>query len=138
MTSKDVATVQIINKEDMGYDYPLEGSLEQFHRIEDDNKQILLVYVDEDKGILGYLHAQPFNLLYSEPLLNVLSVAVSSKAQKMGVGKQLMQAVEELAIKQDYQGIRLNTETNNTSAQAFYKKIGYETDMEQKRFYKHF
>lgn len=136
MTDSDLEAVNIMNNEDMGFPYPLEAARQQFNRIKKVPNYIILVYEDPKMGVIGYIHAQTFNLLYSKAMLNVLSLVVSSRAQKMGIGKKLMQALEDQARQQDYKAIRLNTNVKNTSAQGFYEALGYQTNMDQRRYFK--
>lgn len=43
---------------------------------------------------LGYVHAQLYETIYSQTLLNVLGLAVAKEAEGRGIGKQLMTKLE--------------------------------------------
>ncbi len=55
-------------------------------------------------------------------------LAVNPKLQKMGYGRQLMDAVEKKIAVQGAAKINLQIRTNNLDVTAFYKSIGYEED----------
>ena len=55
---------------------------------------------------------------------------------KKGIGKQLMQKIEQAASERDLVGVRLNSGETRTGAHKFYESIGYSSDKNQKRFLK--
>ena len=58
------------------------------------DREFLYVYEETKTGkILGYVHAQLYETIYSQTLLNVLGLAVA-KAEGRGIGKQLMTKLE--------------------------------------------
>ena len=95
------------------------------------------VYEEEQTGhILGYVEAEVYESLYSDAGLNVLGLAVFPSAQGRGIGRQLMERVEELAKSRHYAFIRLNSASHRKEAHIFYEHIGYEGNKTQKRFLK--
>ena len=61
------------------------------------------VYEEEQTGhILGYVEAEAYESIYSDPGLNVLGLAVFPSAQGRGIGRQLMERVEDLAKSKHY------------------------------------
>ena len=91
---------------------------------------------DQTGHILGYVEAEVYESLYSDAGLNILGLAVFPSAQGRGIGRQLMERVEDLAKSKHYAFIRLNSASHRKEAHIFYEHIGYEGNKTQKRFLK--
>ena len=65
---------------------------------------------------------------------NILGLAVSPQVQGKGIGKSLLQGLEQEAKRRGYGFIRLNSADHRLGAHAFYEKVGYTCDKVQKRF----
>lgn len=111
----DVESLSHINEQALGYSYSTEKTAQQ---------------------LLGYVHAEADQSLYSDPGFNVLALAVLPNQQKKGIGKTLLQGLEEEAKRRGYTFIRLNSADYRTEAHAFYEHVGYSYDKLQKRFIK--
>ena len=68
--------------------------------------------------------------------INILGLAVDSNFQGRGIGKRLMNAIEDYALKNNISFIRLNSNVRRTEAHKFYESIGYVCDKTQKRLIK--
>ena len=79
-----------------------------------------------------------YESLYSDIGLNILGLAVNSNFQGMGIGKKLMVFVEEYALNNNINFIRLNSGSHRLEAHKFYENIGYICNKTQKRFIKIF
>lgn len=60
----------------------------------------------------------------------ILSIAVSTNYQKLGIGKMLMLDAENEAIKCGYQRIRLTVNPDNEKAIRFYEKLNWQKSMQ--------
>ena len=58
-------------------------------------------------------------------IFGILSIAVDPAIQTKGVGKVLMKAVEEEAIRQGYDRMHLTVHPSNTNAVQFYLRVGW-------------
>lgn len=56
---------------------------------------------------------------------SILSIAVDPATQAKGVGKVLMQAAEEEALRQGYDRMHLTVHPTNTNAVQFYLRVGW-------------
>ena len=56
---------------------------------------------------------------------SILSIAVDPAIQAKGVGKALMQAAEQEAIRQGYEHMHLTVHPSNTKAVQFYLRVGW-------------
>ena len=100
---------------------------------------IIAVYEDKKTSkVVGFVHAEMYESLYSDIGLNILGVAVNSNFQGKGIGKRLMVFVEEYALNNNINFIRLNSASHRSKAHKFYENIGYTCNKTQKRFIKIF
>ncbi|WP_422699213.1 GNAT family N-acetyltransferase [Enterococcus durans] len=137
---KDAKYLRDITAEELGYDVTLELMERQIKKLGvDEEKHFIIVYEKEEIGIpIGYVHAELYESIYSEPMFNVLGLAVTKHCQTSGVGRALMEALEEEAKRRNLVGIRLNSSEKRMNAHQFYENIGYISDKKQKRFLKVF
>ncbi len=131
----DVDAIYKINKEALGYSFNLEDTASQLAKLSQDSHHYLLGFEDlSSHDLLGYVHAEVYESLYSKPGFNILALAVLPQMQGKGIGKTLLQGLEQEAIGRGYQFIRLNSADHRLGAHAFYEKVGYTCDKVQKRF----
>jgi ribosomal protein S18 acetylase RimI-like enzyme len=55
-------------------------------------------------------------------------LAVNPEYRRQGLGRQMMEAIEEKLLEKGCPKINIQIRNNNSEAQAFYNKIGYITD----------
>lgn len=133
----DYQDITLLNKEEMGYDYPAEDTKKQLEKLlMDENHKIYVATVGDE--IVGYVHANKYDLLYAPPMKNIMGIAVSSTFRKKGIGKMLLNKVEEWARNTGACGVRLVSGATRTGAHAFYRNCGYSGNKEQRNFKKMF
>ena len=135
---KDAGQIRDLCHQALEYDSTLEKVAAQIDKFnEPDSGHFCFVYEDDQTGnILGYVEAEAYESIYSDPGLNVLGLAVFPSAQGCGIGRQLMERIEALAQTHNYAFIRLSSASHRKEAHAFYERIGYEGNRTQKRFLK--
>ena len=135
LKTTDVAAICEINKEALGYSFSLEETASQLAKLSQDSHHYLLGFEDSTShDLLGYVHAEVYESLYSKPGFNILALAVLPQTQGQGIGKTLLQGLEQEAKKRGYNFIRLNSADHRLGAHTFYEKVGYTCDKTQKRF----
>lgn len=135
LKTTDVDAIYEINQEALGYAFSPEETARQFAKLSQDSHHYLLGFEDSaSHDLLGYVHAEVYESLYSKPAFNILALAVLPQMQGKGIGKTLLQGLEQEAIGRGYQFIRLNSADHRLGAHAFYEKVGYTCDKVQKRF----
>ena len=136
----DAESIQKICKISLGYDVDISTVENQIKKLSCDNKNhILAVYEDENtRKVIGFVHAQVYESVYSDTGLNIMGLAVDPKFQGRGVGKKLMCCIEKYAVDNNMAFIRLNSANYRLEAHKFYENIGYTSDKLQKRFIKIF
>lgn len=90
----------------------------------------ILVYVEEKK-IIGFIS---YKIKNNEATIGL--VAVLPNYQGKGIGKKLLQVVENELIKNDIKVLNIPTQKENLEACSFYKKRGYK--VKQSIIIKHF
>lgn len=85
---------------------------------------------------MGFIHAQIYQTLYFDALVNVLGLAVSPNARRQGSGTALLARTEQWAVEVGAVGIRLNSGDTRTDAHAFYRHAGFSEEKSQLRFLK--
>ena len=136
--AKDAGQIRDLCHQALGYNSTLETVATQIEKFNlPDSDHFCFVCEEDQTGhILGYVEAEVYESLYSDAGLNILGLAVFPSAQGRGIGRQLMERVEDLAKSKHYAFIRLNSGSHRKEAHIFYERIGYEGNKTQKRFLK--
>ena len=138
ITIFDAQEIQRISKIVLGYDVDLDIVKKQIEKLTNDNKHNVIIGFENEqtRKIVGFVHAELYESLYMDTGLNILGLAVDSNFQGRGIGKRLMNAIEDYALKNNISYIRLNSNVRRTEAHKFYESIGYVCDKTQKRLIK--
>ncbi|GMG97011.1 GNAT family N-acetyltransferase [Tepidimicrobium xylanilyticum] len=132
----DYYDIYLLNQE-LGYFYPMEKVKERIEYITQNTKDIILV-AQQDNEVIGYIHGSPYELLYSDSLINILGFVVKEKYRNIGVGNMLINNLECWAKENGYSGVRLVSGFDRLNAHRFYEKHGYVNRKDQKNFIKIF
>ena len=133
----DAKAIRDISEVSLAYKTTETVTKLQIEKLLQNTEHFIRVYEDDaTHTVAGFIHAEAYELLYKEPGFNILGLALLSKYQHKGIGKQLVQAVEAEAVARNYRFIRLNSGEHRTEAHAFYEHCGYSCTKLQKRFIK--
>lgn len=134
---KDAAALQRLNADMLGYDYSLSDTQEQLHRLLAMPQHLIVVAEAEGKQeLVGYVHAQDYEVLYSSPMKDILGIAVHPDYQHQGIGSSLLAWIEQWASSQNACMIRLVSSEARVKAHAFYEANGYLREKRQLNFKK--
>ena len=138
ITILDAKEIQRISDVALGYDVDLDIVKKQIEKLTNDNKHNIIIGFENEqtRKIVGFVHAELYESLYMDTGLNILGLAVDSNFQGQGIGKKLMSAIEDYALKNNISFIRLNSNVHRVEAHKFYESIGYICDKTQKRLIK--
>ena len=137
LKAADVEAICIINKEALGYTFSPEETASQLAKLSQNLHHFLLGYEDDTSHeLVGYIHAEVYESLYSKAGFNILALAVLPQSQGRGFGRDLLEGLEQETEKRGYKFIRLNSADHRLGAHAFYERVGYTCDKVQKRFIK--
>lgn len=133
---EDAEAIQRICNISLGYSVSIETVMKQIQKLSEDvNHHYIYVY-EELQTVVGFVHAEVYESLYSYAGLNILGLAVLPEFQGKGIGKELMNHLELKAKDDSIPFIRLNSADYRVEAHKFYENIGYVCDKTQKRFIK--
>ncbi len=75
---------------------------------------------------LGFVQLYPsFSSVSAKPIWILNDLFISENARRQGIAKQLMDAAKQHADETNAKGLILETDTDNTNAQALYESLGY-------------
>lgn len=90
-----------------------------------------IAFVVEHKGsIIGYSIASCVDTKF-----HITNIAIDGENQRQGIGSELMERLENIAIKKGCRYAYLEVRTNNNAAINFYKHLGYNILYIQKYYY---
>ena len=135
---EDAEAIQRICNISLGYSVSIETVMRQIQKLlEDVNHHYVYVYEDEElQKVVGFVHAEVYESLYSYAGLNILGLAVLPEFQGKGIGRELMHHLELKAKDDSVTFVRLNSADYRVEAHKFYESIGYVCDKTQKRLMK--
>ena len=133
-TIEDAFAICNISCADLGYDCSCEFVSTRISNLDKGREK---VFVAEVNGIVaGYIHAEKYQTLYFEPMINILGLAVSSEFRRRGIGRMLLKHAERWADEVGIHKIRLNSGSSRKEAHSFYRAMGYNKEKGQIRFIK--
>lgn len=135
--AEDADSLYKINRDSLGYDYPLELTKNKLEKLIESPAEKIFVAVVENK-IVGYIHASDYDVIYADHYKNILGIAVDEKYRQNGIGKALLSEAEKWGKETGAVGIRLCSGSTRTEAHLFYRHCGYKNCKEQINFKKTF
>ena len=133
-TIEDAFAICNISCADLGYDCSCEFVSTRISNLDKGREK---VFVAEVNGIVaGYIHAEKYQTLYFEPMINILGLAVSAEFRRRGIGRMLLKRAERWANEVGIHKIRLNSGASRKEAHLFYRAMGYSNEKGQIRFIK--
>lgn len=133
----DAKAIHDLNTKELGYDYSENKTKEKLVKILDSSKDKIYVALI-DGNVIGYVHANDYDVIYAPHMKNIMGIAVLSNFQKMGIGKALLASIEHWAKDTGASGVRLVSGATRIGAHEFYRHCGYSGDKQQINFKKMF
>lgn len=124
--------------EQIGYPIDLETSKKRLQQITNRKDDIFLVAENDQKQILGFVHGLNIVELLTAKTLRLGGLVVDETAREQGIGRKLMQTLEEWAKKNKFEIIIVPSNVKRLGAAKFYPKIGYKKEKQQNVFIKKF
>jgi len=110
----------------LGYDFTEEQVEANVRRLMGSPENLLMVAVDEDDEVVGFIHASNHDPVYAPPMKDIMALAIYDDYRHKGIGKQLVAAVEDWAAHTGAHGLRVNSGIEQKSAVIFYKSCGFD------------
>lgn len=115
--------------------FPEDKVREKIEIIARRTKDLILV-CERNEEVIGYIHGSPYELLHSDPLINVLGFVVKEEHRNRGAGSLLIESLERWAAAGGYSGIKVLSHPSRVNAHRFYERRGYVFTKDQKNFIK--
>ena len=131
----DLKAICKLNKFEMGYDYPEESTAEKLQKLLASRSDAIFVAL-VDGEVAGYVHANDYDVLYAPHMKNIMGIAVSGRFRKKGIGRALLDEVENWARETGASCVRLVSGSTRIGAHEFYRRCGYHQDKLQLNFKK--
>ena len=134
---KDFMRIYELNRDALGYDYPVEKTWERLMKVI--RRPTDKIYVAcEDGRVVGYVHAADYECTYMDSLKNLMGIAVDAAYRDQGIGLALLEKAEKWAREEHCAGVRVVSGTHRDGAHEFYRSCGYEEGTDKKTFFKYF
>ena len=135
--NSDYQRIYEINRDAFGYEYPISKTQSRLSEILGRQTDKLYVACVDDI-VVGYIHGSDYECTYSDSLKNIMAIAVDEMYCEKGVGRALLDAIEDWAKRCKCSGVRLVSGFERTIAHEFYLHCGYTLRKQQKNFIKIF
>lgn len=133
----DAAMIKNICESELGHNTTSSVIEKRIEELALSDNYYIAVFEDENTGkTVAFIQAEKYNLLYGENGFNIIALAVVREFQGKGIGKKLLESLENRAKELGYSFIRLNSNVIRSDAHGFYEHLGYFCDKTQKRFIK--
>lgn len=126
----DYEAIYRLNRDEMGYGYPINKTRHKLEQIMESDSDKIYVAIAEDH-VVGYVHGNDYDTIYAPHMKNIMGIAVSSAYKRKGIGRALLNAVEEWAKQTGAEAVRLVSGSGRTNAHLFYRSCGYSGDKTQ-------
>lgn len=134
---EDVNAIWNLNNIEMGYEYSIENTKDKLERLLKSDKDKIFVATVQNT-VVGYVHANDYDVIYAPHMKNIMCIAVSSEYKKYGIGKAMLEEIEKWAKETGAFGVRLVSGSTRVGAHEFYRRCGYVGDKQQINFKKYF
>jgi len=132
---KDSERISILC-EQLGYSTTKEQIEERLSKIQNNNSHIIYVATLENEYVIGWAHAHISDLIIVPNQALLFGLVVDKNYRNSGIGRLLMQHIEEWATLGSCEGVILRSNIKRQEAHLFYEKIGYTNIKQSVTFYK--
>lgn len=105
-------------------------------KIKNSDAHIVYVATLEDEYVIGWAHAHIFDSIVIPTPAILLGLVVDKDYRHRGIGRFLMQQIEQWAFIVGCEGVLLRSNIKRKEAHLFYEKIGYTNIKQSLTFHK--
>ncbi len=99
-----------------------------YDRVKDDARYKTYVALQDDQ-VVGFVSSvQSFGIGFESSFMQIIGIAVKQEMQNKGIGKKMLQHMEDYARANGFFNIGLNSGIKRKNAHAFYLKNGFSSD----------
>jgi GNAT superfamily N-acetyltransferase len=120
----------------LGYPTSPEQAVQRLQKLQTNHQDVVYVALQNSETVVGWVHGHICNLVITSPLVLIHGLIVDSNYRGQGIGRRLMQKVEQWAYENKCDTVLVRSNVIRTEAHLFYQKIGYETVKQSQVFSK--
>ena len=109
----------------LGYPTSREAVAERLERLLGRGEEAVLVAESPSGHVIGWIHGSEQELLESGRRCEILGLVVDPEYQGQGVGRRLVVAVEQWAVRRGLEQIAVRSNVLRTDSHPFYERLGY-------------
>ncbi len=132
---KDAARIAILSDQ-LGYSVTNQQAKERIYKIQNNDNHLLYVATLDNEELIGWVHAYICDSIVIQTPALILGLVVDQDYRHQGVGRLLMEEIENWAAKSGAEGVLLRSNIKRNEAHLFYEKIGYTNIKQSLTFYK--
>ncbi|BAY89935.1 MULTISPECIES: GNAT family N-acetyltransferase [unclassified Tolypothrix] len=132
---KDVERIAILC-EQLGYSTTPQQIEQRLVKIQDNKSHVVYVATLANDYVVGWAQAHTCDLIIMPNQALLFGLVVDADYRYAGIGRKLMQYIEEWADLVGCEGIILRSNIKRKEAHIFYEKIGYANTKQSMTFYK--
>ena len=118
----------------LGFALPKEVVKENIKSVLADGQDKIFAEVDSKDNVIGYIQIAPLRPIYFKPLIDIIGMVVDEKHRRKGIGRNLINAAKDWAVRNGFEGIRAVTQIKRMEAHNFYSSVGFNYIKTQKNY----
>ncbi|WP_375476064.1 GNAT family N-acetyltransferase [uncultured Nostoc sp.] len=132
---KDVERIAVLCKQ-LEYSVTNQQIEQRLTKIKNNDAHIVYVATLEDEYVIGWTHTHICDSIVIPTPAILLGLVVDKDYRHNGIGRILMQQIEQWASLAGCEGVLLRSNIKRQEAHLFYEKIGYTNIKQSLTFYK--
>jgi GNAT superfamily N-acetyltransferase len=132
---KDAERIAIIG-EQLGYSLTSQQVEQRLDQVGNNYDHVVYVATLANDYLIGWTHAHICDLLIMPTQAILLGLVVDKDYRHHGIGRYLMQQIEQWAAIKECDGVMLHSNIKRKQAHLFYENIGYTNIKQSLAFYK--
>ncbi|GBE92446.1 GNAT family N-acetyltransferase [Nostoc cycadae] len=132
---KDAEQIAILG-EQLGYSLTSQQVEQRLDKVKNNYDHVIYVTTLANDYVIGWAHAHICDLLIMPTQAILLGIVVDKDYRHHGIGRYLMQQIEQWAAMKQCDGVMLRSNIKRKEAHLFYKKLGYTNIKQSFVFYK--
>ncbi|MDZ8258662.1 GNAT family N-acetyltransferase [Nostoc sp. ChiQUE01b] len=118
----------------LGFTVTTQQLEQRLDKIKNNNSHVVYVATLTNEYVIGWTHAHIYDSIIRPISAIILGLFVDKDYRRYGIGRCLMQQIEQCAFSVGCENILLTSNIKRKEAHLFYEKIGY-TNIKQSLFF---
>jgi GNAT superfamily N-acetyltransferase len=123
--SADAAVIARLSGQ-LGYPVAVPALAARLESLLASEDQAVYVAMDAKAGVVGWIHGAEQLLVESGTRCEILGLVVDEAARRSGIGRQLVEAVEQWALARGLPEMSVRSAVARAESHPFYEQLGYQ------------